>query len=81
MRKLCFALATVVLSTGAFVGGANAMTLGGASRLGAAIKATSNIDQVRHVCTHFWNGRRHRNERCAWVPNHRRHHHFNFRFR
>jgi hypothetical protein len=76
MRKLYLTLAAAaaVVSTGLLAQPANAMTP--VAGLRAAVEETAMVDQVRWVCTHFWNGRWHHREHCFWVPGHRhRHHH------
>jgi hypothetical protein len=40
-----------------------------------SIDGSPALDQVRLVCTHFWNGRWHHRQHCYWVPNRRHHHH------
>ena len=32
------------------------------------------VDQVRTVCTHFYNGRWHYRQHCYWEPGYNRHH-------
>jgi hypothetical protein len=73
MRKLCLTLAAAasVLSTGAFTASSHAMTIGVASGLRPAIEETAVFDQVRWNCTHFWNGRYHRQPHCAWFGGYR----------
>ena len=72
MRKLSLALAaSLVVAAGTFASPSNAMTLGPAGGLNAAIAEGNMVDQVRMVCTHFYDGRWHYRERCMWVPNHR----------
>ena len=40
-----------------------------------AIDGRPMLENVRTVCTHFYNGRWHRRQHCYWVPDrHRRHH-------
>jgi hypothetical protein len=80
MRKLCLTLATgvAVLSAGALSSPAGATTLSTAGGLRAAVQETAVVDQVRLVCTHFWNGRWHRFEQCFWSGGHR-HGHRRFR--
>jgi hypothetical protein len=74
MRKLCLTLVAAVaaLSSGSFTTHSDAMALGG---LRAALDEGSVVDQVRLVCTHFYNGRWHHREMCVWVPNHGHHGH------
>jgi len=43
-----------------------------------AVDGSPVVDQVRYVCTHFWNGRSHRREHCYWVPNRHRHHRWQY---
>jgi hypothetical protein len=38
-----------------------------------AIDGSPTVDQVRYVCTHWYNGRWHYRQHCYWEPN-RRHH-------
>jgi len=39
-----------------------------------AIDGSPVVDQVRYVCTHWYNGRWHYRQHCYWEPNHNRHH-------
>ena len=75
MRKLMFALAAVsaVLSTGATTSRSDAAMLGAPGGLRGAIEDNRAVDQVRLVCTHWWNGRFHRQAVC-FVRNGHRHH-------
>jgi len=78
MRKLLLAVAgaAAILLTGGLTDRSEAMTLANQAGMRAAIDETRGVDQVRFVCTHFWNGRYHRRELCFWVRgNHRHHHH------
>ena len=36
-----------------------------------AIDGSPAVEQVRTVCTHFYNGRWHYRQHCYWEPNHR----------
>lgn len=75
MRKLLFTLAAVaaVLSTGALISRSDAAVLGAPGGLRGAIEGNSAVDQVRLVCTHWWNGRFHRRAVCfVRHPHHRR---------
>jgi hypothetical protein len=40
-----------------------------------AIDGAPVVDQVRTVCTHFYNGRWHYRQHCYWVPDHRHRNH------
>ena len=40
-----------------------------------AIDGRPVVDQVRTVCTHFWNGRWHYRQHCYWVSDHHRRNH------
>jgi hypothetical protein len=73
MRKLCLTLvaATAVLSTGALTSRSEATTLGAVGGLRGAIEDSNAVEQVRLVCTHFYNGRWHPREMCVWVGGHR----------
>ena len=83
MRKLCLMLAAglAVLSTAALPNRAEAMQprIGNSYRfaleenVGSASGPTAMVEQVRMVCTHFWNGRWHHREYCFWQPRHRHH--------
>jgi hypothetical protein len=76
MRRLYLTLAAsaAILSTGMLPQSANAMTPG-AGGLRTAIQETAVIDQVRTVCTHWWNGHGHHHARCFWAPGHYHHWH------
>jgi hypothetical protein len=69
MRKLCLtvAAAAAISAAGLLGSGAQAMTLGG-SAVRSAADAGTPVDQVRYVCTHWWNGRWHPRELCNWAP-------------
>lgn len=69
MRKLCLTVAAAAaISTAGLLGsGAQAMTLGG-SAARAAADAGKTVDEVRYVCTHWWNGRWHPRSICSWRP-------------
>ena len=38
-----------------------------------ATDGTPVVNEVRTVCTHWYNGRWHYRQHCYWVPDHRRH--------
>jgi hypothetical protein len=39
-----------------------------------AIDGRPVVDQVRTVCTHFYDGRWHYRQHCYWAPDHHRNH-------
>jgi len=43
-----------------------------------AIDGRPMLENVRMVCTHFWNGRWHYRQHCYWVPNRHRHHRWHY---
>ncbi len=79
MRKLLLAITTAaaVLLVGSFTADrANAMTVGSASGVRAAIEDVSAMLEVPYVCRHRWStsGRR-----CWWVPGERRYRYWRYR--
>jgi len=43
-----------------------------------AIDGRPMLENVRTVCTHFYNGRWHYRQHCYWVPERHRHHRWQY---
>jgi hypothetical protein len=83
MRKLLMtlAVAAAALSAGALASRSDAAPVGAPAGLRGALDESRPVENVRLVCTHWWNGHYHRRAVCFWTPRHRHHHHHRHHWR
>ena len=80
MRKVLLAVAgaTSILAVGLLATPSNAMTLAAPLGVRAAVTESSGVEQVRLICSHFWNGRWHPRQNCFWAGGPRYRHWYDY---